>query len=199
MRLSVWKGKAVLDDALFEVRQIPSEASQEVAFIRLIAQYEAPLRRLVGAFVEQASDREDLFQEIAVAVWQALPRFRGEASERTWLYRIAHNVAISFTARLRRRSRVEEGIPERFDPTSSARDAEQEVLKAERFRQLQQAIRDLQVTDRQIVLLHLEGLSYSEIEAVSGLSESAIATRLTRIREKLKEKITGRRPAPDER
>src|SRR5262249_48070010 len=68
-----------------------------------------------------------------------------------------------------------------------------------RFRQLQQAIRDLQVTDRQIVLLHLEGLSYSEIEAVSGLSESAIATRLTRIRGELKEKITGRRAGPDGR
>jgi DNA-directed RNA polymerase specialized sigma24 family protein len=48
------------------------------------------------------------------------------------------------------------------------------------------------VLDREVILLHLEGLSYAEIEEVSGLSQSAIAARLTRIREKLKQKIGGK-------
>lgn len=192
MRLPVWKRKTMVGEAVLEAREETQEASYGDAFLRLIGQYEPALRRLSGAYAEQQSDREDLFQEIAVAVWRALPQFRGEASERTWLYRIAHNVAISSTARLRRRSRTEEGMPELFDPPSPARNAEQEVLKAERLRMLQRAIRDLEVTDRQIILLHLEGLSYNEIESVTGHSASAIATRLTRIREKLKERIHGK-------
>ena len=89
-------------------------------------------------------------------------------------------------------------MPEEFEHASSALDAEQEILRAERVCLLNQAIRELSITDRQIILLHLEGLGYSEIEQVSGLSESAIATRLSRIRERLREKIALRRPTADE-
>jgi RNA polymerase sigma factor (sigma-70 family) len=169
-----------------------AETSQRDTLVRLIAEYEPALRRLAGAYVEHAADRDDLFQEIAVAIWQALPRFRGASSERTWLYRIAHNVAISSSAKLHRRGKAESGMPEGFNPTSELRDAEQEVLRAEKSRLLNRSIRDLPLIDRQVILLHLEGLSYAEIEEVSGLSETAIATRLTRIREKLKEAIRGR-------
>jgi RNA polymerase sigma-70 factor (ECF subfamily) len=65
--------------------------------------YAAPIRRLCAAYAAGAADREDLFQDIFLAVWRALPGFRGDASARTWLYRIAHNVALTWQARDRRR------------------------------------------------------------------------------------------------
>jgi len=198
MRLPVWKRNPMVGEVALEARSAVQEASQQT-FLRLIAQYESALRRLAGAYVAQSTDREDLFQEIAVAIWQAVPGFRGESSERTWLYRIAHNVAISSVAKARRRGQREEGMAERFDYASLAPNAEQEVLRSEKLRLLNEAIRDLPAIDRQIILLHLEGLSYGEIEEVSGLSEAAVATRLTRIREKLKEKIAIRRSAAHER
>lgn len=178
-------------EALLETSKATGERIRRDSFLELIEQYEPALRRLAGAYLVQAADRDDLFQEIAVALWRAIPGFRGGSSQRTWVYRIAHNVAISSAAKLRRRGRTEETMPERFEHASGARNAEQEVLRAEKLRLLNDSIRDLPVTDRQIILLHLEGLSYAEIEEISGLSETAIATRLTRIREKLRKTIHG--------
>jgi RNA polymerase sigma factor (sigma-70 family) len=148
----------------------------------------AALRRLAAAYAEQEADREDLFQEIAVGLWQAIPKFRGDASERTWLYRIAHNIAISSSARLRRRSGTKEALPEEKDYPSSI-DGEQEILRSEKRVLLLQAARSLPAIDRQIVLLHLEGLNYAQIEEISGISQSAIGSRLSRLRDSLHEKI----------
>lgn len=69
----------------------------------VMAAYSGPIRRLCAAYACDAADREDLFQEVCMAVWRALPAFRGESSTRTWVYRIAHNVALSWQARDRRR------------------------------------------------------------------------------------------------
>ena len=189
MRLPTWKRKSMVGQEVVETRPIAPSGGERETFLRLICQYEPALRRLVGAYLERAADREDLFQDIAVALWQATSKFRGESSERTWLYRIAHNVAISSSAKLRRVRRKEEHIPMPFDRPSTSPGAEQELLHEERRLLLVESIRDLPMIDRQIVLLHLETLSYAEIEEVTGLSETAIATRLTRIREKLKVKI----------
>jgi RNA polymerase sigma factor (sigma-70 family) len=168
------------------------ELDRHETFVRLIEQFGSALRRLSAAYLVQEGHREDLFQEIALALWQALPNFRKESSERTWLYRIAHNVAISFSAKTHRQGRREEALPEELDHPSPGAGAEQGLLQEEKRRALVDSIRHLASTDRQIILLHLEGLSYAEIEEVSGLSENAIATRLTRIRAKLKEEIQRR-------
>jgi len=170
-------------------REFVREEAQRDTFLRLIAEYEPALRRLAGAYLRPSADREDLFQEIAIALWQALPQFRGKSSVRTWLYRIAHNVALSSAAKRHRQDAREQPVPDQIGLKSAARDAEQEILQAEKQRLLAAAIRELPVADRQIMLLHLEGLAYAEIVEICGLSETAVATRLSRIREKLKDKI----------
>ena len=65
--------------------------------------YAGAVRRLCSVYADVPADREDLFQEIFLGVWRSLPAFRGESSERTWVYRIAHNVALTWQARHRRR------------------------------------------------------------------------------------------------
>jgi len=80
----------------------------------------APLRRLVHAYTRESGVQDDLFQEIALALWTALPQFRGDASERTWLYRVAHNTAIRFMTRQTRRSRVEQPGDLPHEPVSAA-------------------------------------------------------------------------------
>ena len=133
--------------------------------------------------------RDDLLQEIALALWTALPRFRGDSSERTWVYRVAHNTAISFATSRRRRSREQPGDPppEPQSPTNPERAA----IEQQRRDQLWSAVHDLPIADRQVIVLHLEGLSAAEIEAVTGLTAGAVATRLTRIRQKLAASIRG--------
>jgi RNA polymerase sigma factor (sigma-70 family) len=165
---------------------------RKAAFLRIFAQYAPALERLAGAYAATREDREDLVQEIAAALWRALPGYRAEASERTWLYRIAHNVAISATVKQRKRERREVVPAPPFDPPLAGADAEQDFLADEKRRMPFAAIRSLAAADRQITVLHLEGLSAAEIEAVTGIAGGAVATRLTRIRERLRQAIRAR-------
>ncbi len=164
--------------------------SREHFFRRLLRDYGAALQRLVNCYEWNSALREDLLQDIYLALWQALPRFRGEASERTWLYRIAHNTAISAALSQKRRGQREQPIADRFDVPSAAIELDRQMAAEEERRTLFAAIRDLPVADRQLVMLHLDGLSYAEIEQVLELSQSAVATRLSRLRRKLTETLT---------
>jgi RNA polymerase sigma-70 factor (ECF subfamily) len=169
-----------------------SDQGRRETFLRLIAEYRRAMRRLAAVYVNDSRDREDLVQEIAVALWQAIPKFRGEASERTWLYRIAHNTAITASTKLRRRGRTESAVdelPEVEDPAAESSHGDEQLIESQKRAWLTRAIRELGAVDRQIVTLHLEELSYREIQEITGMSEGAIATRLTRIRERLAEQI----------
>jgi RNA polymerase sigma factor (sigma-70 family) len=154
-------------------------------FCELFETYQPALRRLVAAYVANPADREDLLQEIAAGVWKSLPSFRGDASERTWIYRVAHNIAIRNSSRIRRWSTQEPPIEGSFDCPSADSSAESVLLSDERRSALMKGIQELSTLDRQLVTLHLEGLSATEIEEITGVSQGAIATRLTRIRQRL--------------
>ncbi len=134
------------------------------------------MRRLCGAYAARAADRDDLFQEIFLAVWRALPAFRGDASVRTWLYRIAHNVALTWQARQRRRDAQETSLSE-----DAAAGSEMDLRRLE----LKRAVARMPPADRTLVLLWLEGLSAAEIEEVTGVKAATVAVRLSRIRRAL--------------
>ncbi len=155
-------------------------------FDRILAADGPAIMRLAASYTNARSDRDDLVQEIALALWQALPRFRGECSERTFLFRIAHNRGIAWLARMRSR-RAESGEPvEVSDPTP---DPESELAQEQRNRNLRRAVRRLPVPFRQVVTLTLEGLNYREIAEVLGISETNAGVRLTRARQMLREML----------
>jgi RNA polymerase sigma factor (sigma-70 family) len=156
-------------------------------FTELFEAYQPALRRLVNVYVTNDADREELLQDIAIGIWKALPSFRGESSERTWLYRISHNVAIRGSTQLRTRNQRQPALE--GDYASSQPHVQDELIAAERRKSMLDAIRELPLLERQIVSLHLEGLSAGEIEDVTGLSSGAVATRLTRIRQRLAERV----------
>ena len=154
-----------------------SQSDLEAQFTRLLGAHSAALRRLCAAYMQDPADRQDLFQEIAVALWTALPRFRAQSSERTWLYRVAHNVALTWAARRRRETRSEQPLDEALDgpvPGDGHR----------RFALLE-SVQRLGPVDRQLALLYLEGLTAREIEEVTGLTANNVGVRLNRLRHKL--------------
>jgi RNA polymerase sigma factor (sigma-70 family) len=138
--------------------------------------------------------RQDMLQEIWLAVWQALPRFRGDSSERTFVFRIAHNRAVTHVQH-RQRRRVEP-LDEDLALASPAPDPERLLSDQERRNRLQAAVRSLPVALRQVVVLTLEGLSNREVAEVVGISENNVAVRLTRARASLARELSSRR-APE--
>ena len=166
------------------------------AFEDLLQRYVPALKRLARSYAREPAEQDDLLQEIALGLWTALPNFRGEASERTWMYRVAHNTAISFvTSRNRRSQREQNGaIPDL--PTLES-GAESTVIEDQQRARLWAAVEELPLTDRQIVVLHFEGLSAAEIEVVTGLSAGNVATRLSRARQKLVARVRGEKNEPN--
>lgn len=164
-------------------------AALEQTFDRVLAANGPALSRLAGSYTNTASDRDDLLQEIAIAIWQALPRFRGECSERTFLFRIAHNRAIAHLARTRAQL---PGAAEEVEARDPAPDPESGLAQEERAERLRRAVHRLPVVYRQVVTLTLEGLGYGEISEVPGISETNVGARLTRARQMLREWLENR-------
>ena len=151
----------------------------------------AALRRVVATYERDPGRQEDLFQDVCLALWQALPRFRGESSERTFLFRIAHNRSLSHGHRQGRRRRQEADEEEApLEATPDPRPSpEDETAATQRRRLLLEAIRRLPVGQRQLLSLALEGLPLREIADIVGISEGNVAVRLHRARAALRSRL----------
>jgi RNA polymerase sigma-70 factor (ECF subfamily) len=165
---------------------MPSKnAVLEKRFHQLLADNGGALLRLAASYTSTAGDRDDLFQDIALAVWKALPQFRGDSSERTFIFRIAHNRAITYLSQRRpiTTSYDELELPDpRPNPERGfARDQQQSRLF--------EAIRRLPFDYRQVITLTLEGMSYSETADVLGIGESNVGVRLNRAKQMLREML----------
>jgi RNA polymerase sigma-70 factor (ECF subfamily) len=160
----------------------------EARFEDLLAANRASLGRLAFSYTNTAADREDLLQDIALALWQALPTFRGECSERTFVYRIAQNRALSALARRGEKLPAIDEAP--VDPAPLVETA---IARQQESTQLAEAVRRLPLPYRQVVVLMLEGLDYVEIAEVLGISESNVGVRLNRARPLLRQILGGRR------
>ena len=158
-----------------------------VAFDRIVGTYGEALSRVAWGYVDSGADHDDLMQDILVAIWQALPRFRGDSSERTFVFRIAHNRACSFVTRRRHDVALNDNTP-----IADPRPGPDETLDdAGRRERLARAVRTLPEAQRQAVLLRLEGFSLAEIAALQATSEANVSVRLTRGRDRLHELLGG--------
>lgn len=160
----------------------PVVESRDSAFARLLREHGPALERLVAAYERNTQDREDLMQEIVFAIWRSLPSYRGDSSERTFVFRIGHNRAMTHVSRSStRRSRLADDAVIATIPDPSADQASQLVAAEDRER-LVDAVRRLTPLVRQTVVLSLEGLSHQEIADVLGTTAGNVAVRLTRAR-----------------
>jgi RNA polymerase sigma-70 factor (ECF subfamily) len=141
------------------------------------------LWRLTAAYAAHRADREDLYQEILAAVWQALPRFEGRASLRTYVLRIGHNRGLRHRARRERLSALHtESDDDIAAPGPGADERLEQSLQRER---LTKAIGQLSPALAQTVTLSLEGLSHAEIAEVLGITDNNVGVRMNRAREAL--------------
>lgn len=170
---------------------IVATAGIEADYLRLIRDHSSAIRRMAGSYERDPARREDLVQDICVALWQALPRFRGDCAERTFVYRVAQNRAVTYV--LRRRRAAEAPLEEASAVPDARSDPERSAQAHERRERLREAVRTLPLGLRQVIVLSLEGLNPREVGAVLGISENNVAVRLTRARQALRRLLDPRR------
>jgi RNA polymerase sigma factor (sigma-70 family) len=154
-------------------------------FQELLDTQHTALRRLCHGYERDEASRHDLEQEIWLNLWRALPRYRGDASLRTWMYRVAHNVASRHVARAIRTPKpsFDERRSER--QVASTPSPDEVVAQADARARLRLCINQLRSLDRQIILLFLEDIPQAEIGEITGLSQANVSTRVHRIKGEL--------------
>ena len=151
---------------------------KEYQFELLVRQHKRTIYTVCYMFSHNKAEIDDLFQEILIRLWNGFDHYEGRSSARTWIYRVALNTAINQDKKERRRI---ETVPLTVDINPF----EAEDPKSQQVRKLHDLISQLELIDRSLVLLWLEGISYDEIGAIIGITPNNVGVRLARIKEKL--------------
>lgn len=163
-------------------------------FERRLKEHGGIVSKVAGLYARGAHDRDDLVQEICAQAWRSFARFdERRAKFSTWMYRVALNVAISHL-RSAQRSGAEHLEPlddVHLETVAGVDAAQHDALEHdERLATLRAFIAQLDALNRALVLLYLEDRSYAEIAEVLGISETNVATKLNRIKQKLRGQMT---------
>lgn len=151
----------------------------EQEFMAMIREYERVIYKVCYLYTTPHATLGDLYQDVVLNLWKAFPKFRGECKMSTWVYRIALNTCISFL-------RKEKNIPEFITLTGEADRMEEDDETQAMLKQLYRLINRLGQLEKSIVLLYLEEKSYEEIAEITGLTLTNVATKLSRIKDKLR-------------
>lgn len=154
---------------------------QDDLYREAAATHAMALQRLARAYEADADKRRDLVQEIHIALWRSFAGFNGTCSMRTWVYRVAHNIATSHVLRERRKNHGLVGLEE-IEHMAGPDNRERAVHRQETAERLQALIQRLKPLDRQVVLSYLEGMDANSIGEITGLSPGNVATRIHRIK-----------------
>lgn len=143
--------------------------------------YGSSLDRLARAYELDPEVRRDLLQDIHLHLWRSFQYFDGRCSLRTWVYRIAHNVA---TGHVIRQSRIRNRLVsvEDIEAMPGSDRGELAASQAEALDRLSVLIQRLKPLDRQIIICYLEGMDASSTGEITGLSPANIAVKIHRIK-----------------
>lgn len=149
----------------------------EHSYLQKIEDHKGIILKVVNLYADDTEDRKDLYQEIVFQSWSAYSRFEGNAKFSTWLYRISLNVALTFLNKAKKATTIKE---------NNAQDLVTEPQElSERADFLYRAIKQLNETDRSIIMLHLDGFDNTEISEITGLSKTNTNVKLHRIKQQL--------------
>lgn len=155
-------------------------------FDEVVGEHGPALWRVIASYAPPGAERDDLAQEVLVAVWQALPRFRGNSSTRSFVLRIAHNRCLSHVWRRARQPRAHQEPLDVADPRPAADELVATNERAERFLR---HLRTLPLGQREVLALALEGLPHAEIAGILGITAENVAVRIGRARDALRRSV----------
>lgn len=149
----------------------------QTEFAQIVKENKSTIYTVCYMFSKDTDEVNDLFQEVLVNLWKGMSSFKGRSDIRTWIYRIALNTCISMD-----RKKKIATIPLSMDANLFQNQDED----TKQVKLLHNRINKLQPFDKAIVLLWLENISYDEIGEIVGISTKNVASRLFRIKEKLR-------------
>ena len=170
------------------------QKQQHRRFESLLREHRGIVFKVVSIYARTAEDRRDLAQEISVQLWRSFGRYdAAQAKFSTWMYRVALNVAISQARRERwsDADRFEPLEPHHLETVGGGEPIAEPIAEPdERLQALYAFIGELDPLNRALILLYLEDRNYSEMAEVLGISKTNVATKISRIKQKLRDQMT---------
>ena len=154
------------------------------AFIHTIKENQGIIYKITSVYAKNTEDQKDLYQEIVYQLWKSFNSFKGKSKISTWIYRVALNTSISH---LNNEQRKGHSVAMDFQLMNVAEEQDSET--EERMTVLYAHIKRLNVIEKGLIVLFLEGKSYEEIAMITGFTVTNVGTRLGRIKKKLKTNI----------
>lgn len=156
-------------------------------FIDVIQQNSGIIHKAASLYTSNSQDREDLTQEIIYQLWKSFDTFNNNSSMTTWIYRVAMNVSIYYLKQSKRNLNTIPINQETLEIVSSTVNENRD-----KWKKIHQQIEHLNLLEKGIIMLYLEGKSYKIIAEIIGISESNVGTKLMRIKIKLKNRISNK-------
>ncbi|MES2454618.1 MAG: RNA polymerase sigma factor [Bacteroidota bacterium] len=164
---------------------VPEKSSER--FLGVMEAHKGILYKVANAYCKDTDDRKDLIQEIMIQLWKSFEKYDSQYKHSTWIYRIALNVAISMYRKEHRRKSIANPLTD--DILHMPELAYNNVADI-KIGLLHQFISELKELDKALMLLYLEEKSHKEIAEIMEISETNVATRVGRVKEKLKQKFS---------
>jgi RNA polymerase sigma factor (sigma-70 family) len=162
----------------------PKLSTATLALEQVLTEHGAMLERIACAFESDPSARQDLLQEIGLALWRALPRFQQRGSLAAYVAQVAHHVSVEHVARACNRKLHTELEETLIDPKLAP---EQQLAQQQSSERLFAAIQKLPLAHAEVLVLQLEGFAQTEIAEILGVSTNLIGVRANRARDQLKQ------------
>lgn len=154
----------------------------ENSFVTELENNQNIVHKVCRLYTNDQESHNDLFQEIAIQLWKAYPKFRREAKFTTWMYRVALNTAITQYRKTKRTIPTQDYESVIHKIKADEYDGQEE----QRIQLLYRAVKQLGDIDKALVFLYLEEKDYGEIAATLGISEVNARVKMNRIKTKLK-------------
>ncbi len=153
-----------------------------------IQQHLPMLERIVASYESRHALQQELLQEVVLAIWQAVDKFQGDASIKTYMARIAQNRCITHVDKAVRTIQGDE-----WDEQIAIADESysQQQQRDQQWQRLMQQVRTLPLAQKQVISLMLEGFSYKQIADICGLTESNVGVLINRGKAVLQQQIQG--------
>ncbi len=159
-----------------------TENKQKDLFLDILEKNIGIIIKISGAYTNSVQDKEDLINDITLELWKSFGRFKGESKISTWIYRVALNTSMNFNRKKKSDRLYFPADLNQFENANWITEPPDSSHSEIMYR----CIEELNQLNKAIILLYLDGNSYDEISEITGISRTNVGTRISRIKEQIK-------------